>query len=60
MTQALGPVEVTFVLPIGGGGAPVPWRYLSANDHTAEFLNAGNAVVLSATFGIDWERAAPK
>lgn len=54
MTQALGPVEVTFVLPIGGGGAPVPWRYLTANGHTAEFLNAANVVVLSASFGVDY------
>lgn len=54
MTQALGPVEVTYVLPIGGGGAPVPWRYLTANGHTADFLNASNVVVLSASFGIDY------
>lgn len=54
MTQALGPVEVTFVLPIGGGGAPVPWRYLTANSHTAEFLNVANVVVLAASFGIDY------
>jgi hypothetical protein len=54
MTQALGPVEVTFVLPIGGGGAPVPWRYLTANGHTADFVNAADVVVLSAGFGIDY------
>lgn len=54
MTQALGPVEVTFVLPIGGGGAPVPWRYLTANGHTADFLNASDVVVLSASFGLDY------
>ena len=54
MTQSLGPVKQVFVLPIGPGGAPVPWRYMSSMGHEAEFQDATDTPVLSATFGVDY------
>jgi hypothetical protein len=54
MTQAIGPVEVTYILPIGGGGVAVPWRYLTALGHSAEFQNAASTPILNAVFGVDY------
>lgn len=50
MTQSTGLSLVTFALPLTGA-AMVPWRYMAATEHSAEFLDAAGVVVGLAGYG---------
>lgn len=50
MTQAIGPTQQTYTLPLADGAA-VPWRYLAASDHNGAFLDAAGNVLFTAIHG---------
>lgn len=53
MTHAFATVEAIYALPLTPGAA-IPWRYLAASHHEADWLNATGEVIAEATFGADF------
>lgn len=50
MTQAFGPTKRIYVLPFAGP-ATVPWRYLAAAEHEADFLTTNGSVLSTISHG---------